>query len=154
MRQIGWITLAAAITAAPGCGGGPQPPPFKPVADNQQLMEGVIEPAADVIWDSVGTIITSAGEENIRPKSDEEWEAVRNAALTLTESGNLLMMVPRAVDGDEWMRLCQAMIDTGTAAVRAAESKNPDQVFDAGAEIYAVCTNCHSKYEPSIVRVQ
>jgi hypothetical protein len=153
MRQIGWIVLAAVIAAAPACG-GQQPPPFKPVADNQQLMEGVIEPAADVVWDSVGTIITSAGEENIRPKTDEEWEAVRNAALTLTESGNLLMMVPRAKDGDEWMRLCQAMIDTGMAAVRAAEAKNPDQMFDAGAEIYAVCTNCHSKYEPSIVRVQ
>jgi hypothetical protein len=152
MRQIGWIVLGAAI--ATGCSGGPQPPPFKPIADNQQLMEAVIEPAADVVWDSVGTIITSAGEENIRPKTDEEWEAVRNAAMTLTESGNLLMMVPRVKDGDEWMRLCQAMIDTGQAAVRAAEAKNPDQMFDAGAEIYAVCTNCHSKYEPSIVRVQ
>jgi hypothetical protein len=142
------------VVAVSACGGGSEPPPFKPVADNQQLMEGVIEPAADVIWDSVGTIITAAGEEHVRPKTDEEWEVVRNAALALTESGNLLMMVPRARDGDEWMRISQAMIDTGTAAVRAAEAKDPDGMFDAGAEIYAVCTNCHAKYDPTITRVQ
>jgi hypothetical protein len=46
------------------------------------------------------------------------------------------------------------MIDTGAAALKAAEAKNPDQVFDTGAEIYAVCTNCHAKYDPTIARVQ
>lgn len=148
------FTVLGAAAAASACTASAEPPPFKPVADNQQLMEGVIEPAADVIWDSVGTIITAAGEEHIRPKTDEDWEVVRNAALTLTEAGNLMMIAPRARDGDEWMRLSLAMIETGTAAVRAAEAKNPDQMFDAGAEIYAVCTNCHSKYDPTITRVQ
>lgn len=147
-------SVCAAVILCAGCGGGPEPPPFKPIADTSLVMTGIIEPAADIIWDSVGTIITSAGEENIRPKTEEEWMAVRNAAVTVSESGNLLMMVPRAVDGDEWMRLAQAMVDTGAAAMKAAEAKDPDQVFDAGAEIYAVCTNCHSKYEPDIVRVQ
>ena len=50
------------------------------------------------------------------------------------------MMVPRAKDGDEWMRLSQAMVDTGAAAIKAAEAKDPDAMFEAGAEIYAVCT--------------
>ena len=42
------------------------------------------------------TIDTKDGTEEIRPRTDEEWTAVRNAAVTLAESGNLLMMVPRA----------------------------------------------------------
>ena len=46
------------------------------------------------------------------------------------------------------------MIDTGAAAIKAAEAKDPDAVFDTGAEIYAVCTNCHAKYDPTITRVQ
>lgn len=149
MRKHLSIVFATVIVCA-GCGGGSEPPPFKPIADTKLLMDAFVDPNADIIWASVGTIITAAGEENIRPKSEEEWMAVRNAAVAVTEAGNLLMIVPRAKDGDEWMRLSQAMVDTGAAAIKAAEAKNPDQVFDAGAEIYAVCSNCHAKYDPEI----
>ena len=152
MKKQLWTVITAALVGS-SCGAGSQPPPFKPVADTALLMEAFIDPAADVIWNSVGTIITSAGEEHIRPKTDEEWTAVRNAAVAVTEAGNLLMMVPRAKD-EEWMRISQAMIDTGAQAIKAAEAKNADQVFDTGAEIYAVCTNCHAKYDPTITRVQ
>ena len=68
---------------------------------------------------------------------------MRNHAAIVAEAGNLLMMVPRAKDGDEWMRLAQAMVDTGAAAMRAAEAKDADQLFQAGADIYSVCSNCH-----------
>jgi hypothetical protein len=151
MNILRW-SIAAALTLS-ACGGGNEPPPFKPIADTALLMEAVIDPMADVIWGSVGTIVTAAGEEHIRPKTEEEWMAVRNAAVAVTEAGNLLMMVPRAKDA-EWMRISQAMIDTGAAAIKAAEAKDPDGVFDAGADIYAVCTNCHAKYDPTIARVQ
>src|SRR5688572_10725767 len=43
-----------------GCGGTQKAPPFKPVADTKLLMESVIDPAADLVWDSVRTIITVA----------------------------------------------------------------------------------------------
>jgi hypothetical protein len=153
MNKLRW-TVALAVFVASACGGGGnEPPPFKPVADTALLMEAFIDPMADVIWGSVGTIVTASGEEHIRPKTEEEWMQVRNAAVAVTEAGNLLMMVPRAKDA-EWMRISQAMIDTGTAAIKAAEAKDPDGVFDAGAEIYAVCTNCHAKYDPTITRVQ
>jgi hypothetical protein len=152
MNNLRWY-VALAVLSASACGGGNEPPPFKPVADTALLMEAFIDPAADVIWGSVGTIITAAGEEHIRPRTEEEWMAVRNAAVAVTEAGNLLMMVPRAKDA-EWMRISQAMIDTGAAAIKAAEAKDPDGVFDTGAEIYAVCTNCHAKYDPTITRVQ
>jgi hypothetical protein len=154
MRRIPWYIAAAALVLSACSGGNSQPPPFQPVADNYLLMEAVLEPNADVIWASVGTIVTAAGEENIRPRTEEEWTNVRNAAVAVSEAGNLLMMAPRAVDDDEWMRLSKAMIDTGVAAMKGAEAKDPDAIFEAGAEIYAVCTNCHAKYDPSIVRVQ
>ena len=37
----------------------PASPPFTPVADVKELMEMVIDPAADVVWESVGAIITA-----------------------------------------------------------------------------------------------
>ncbi len=128
-----------------------QPPPFKAVVDTKDLMDSVIDPNADIIWDSVKWITTAAGTEEFRPRTNEEWTAVRHAAITLTESGNLLMLVPRAKDADQWMKASQAMIESGQAAMAAIEKKDADELFTVGGYIYNACTNCHSKYIPEIV---
>jgi hypothetical protein len=132
------------------CSGGPQPPPFKPVADVKQLMQAAIDPAADAIWEATGDIVTATGTEERRPKNQDEWTAVRNAAIVLTESGNLLMMVPRAKDGDVWMKRSQELIDTGTAAWKAAEAKNRDALFTIGGDVYEACSHCHQEYMEAI----
>jgi hypothetical protein len=149
MDRAKWVVAAALVVSA-ACG-GPQPPPYKPVADVKQLMQGAIDPTADVIWEATGTIISSTGVEERRPRSQEEWDVVRNAAITLTEAGNLLMMPPRAKDGDEWMKRSQEMIDTGLAAWKAAEAKNVDQLFTIGGDIYEACSRCHQQYMDAIV---
>ena len=133
--------LLAACREAP-----PSPPPFRPVADVKQLMISVVDPAADVIWGSVGTIVSAQGTEERAPKTEEEWAAVKNSAYVITESGNLMMMGSRAKDADEWMRQSQALIAVGIKAVKAAEAKDKDAVFSVGGEIYEVCANCHQKY--------
>jgi hypothetical protein len=147
------VILALGLSIV-GCGGAQTAPPFKPVADNKLLMESVIDPAADVIWDSVKTIITVAGVEEIRPHTEEQWTAVRNAAMVVSESGNLLMMAPRAKDGDEWMKAAQMMVETGQEAIRAIEKRDADELFVVGGHIYDSCTNCHSKYIDEIVNAQ
>ena len=91
----------------------PNPRRIKPVADVKQLMNAMIDPQADEIWDATGWIITAAGEEERKPKNDEEWLAVMHHAVTVTEAGNLLMMAPRAKDGDLWMKHSQELIDAG-----------------------------------------
>ena len=149
MRHVRPILLLAACVVS-ACG-GPQPPPFKPVADNKLLMQAVVDPNADIIWEAVKTIDSAAGTEEIRPRNDEQWAAVRNAAVALAESGNLMMLVPRAKDGGEWMKRAQEMIDTGEKAIRAAEAKNADQLFTVGGDIYDSCSNCHRQYMDAIV---
>jgi len=114
-------------------------------------MQSVVDPNADVIWEAVKTIDTPSGSAEIRPKNAEEWAAVRNAAVAVAESGNLLMLVPRAKDGGEWMKRAQEMIDTGERAIRAAEAKNADQLFTVGGDIYDACSNCHRVYMDAIV---
>jgi len=147
-RRLVWAAIA--VCAAAGCG-GPQPPPYKPVADVKQLMHDVVDPSADVVWASVATIITKAGVEDRRPRNDDEWAHVRGNAMILMESGNLLMMPPRAKDGGEWMKRAQEMIDTGEKAIRAAEAKNAEQLFTVGGDIYDSCSNCHRQYMDAIV---
>jgi len=147
MRTARCAIVAGALVCA-SCG-GPQPPPYKPVADVKQLMAAV-DANADVIWLATGTIISKEGVLERRPKNQEEWDAVRNAAIMLTESGNLLMMPPRAKDGDVWMKRSQAMIDTGLAAWKAAEAKNVDQLFTVGGDVYEACSQCHREYMDAI----
>ena len=137
----------SAVALALGCG-APERPPFRPLADNKLLMQAVLEPQAEVIWDAVQTIITEQGTEEIRPGSDEEWASVRNSAVTLAEAGNLLMMSPRAKDGGDWMQAAAALIDTSTAAMQAAEARDADRLFEVGGEIYGACTACHQKFWP------
>ena len=141
--------LIAAFSAS-ACG-GPPPPPFKPLVDNKLLMQAVVDPNADIIWDAVKTIMTTEGDQDIRPKTDEEWAAVRNAAVTVAESGNLMMMAPRAKDSGEWMQRAQEMITAGEEAMRAADARNAEKLFTVGGDLYDSCTNCHRKYVDAIV---
>ena len=137
------LLLVALVSSA--CA-APAPPPLRPIADVKQLMVSVLEPAADEYWDGVGTIIDQTGTFDIRPETNEDWDALVNHAYVIAESGNLMMLGPRAKDGGEWMQLSRALVDVGEKAIRAAEAHNEQGVFDVGAEVYEVCTSCHAKY--------
>ena len=150
MRVSTFVVLAGLVLTS-ACSKGPEPPPFKPVVDTKLLMQAVVDPNADIIWEAVKTIDTPAGTEDVRPKTDEQWVAVRNSAVAVAEAGNLLMLVPRAKDGGEWMKRAQEMIDTGERAIKAAEAKNASQLFTVGGDIYDACSNCHREYMDAIV---
>ena len=152
MRQtLAFVCSTVALLAA--CASPPLQtavPPFQPVADMRLLMEAVIDPAADTIWESVGTIVTMEGTEELEPRTDEEWTAVRNAAVVVTESGNLLMLDGRARDTADWITFSQALVEIGTRAIAAAEAQDTNAIFEVGGHIYNVCAGCHQQYIPSM----
>jgi hypothetical protein len=127
-----------------GC--GPTPPKPNTSLTLKQLMEWVIDPNADVIWDSVKSISTVKGTTEIYPRTDAEWDAVRNSAATLVEVGNSLMLEGRAKDNKQWMKFAQQLSQTSELALKAAQDKNKDALFDAGGNIYNACRGCHDKY--------
>jgi hypothetical protein len=143
------ITLALSVGIA-GCSRAPQPPPFKAIAETKDLMEHVMERQADIVWGATGFIATAEGVEERKPRSDEEWQAVKAAAVNLTETGNLLMIAPRAQDGDQWMKNVQAMMAQGQRMIEAIDRKNTKDMFDIGSDLYDTCTNCHMHYMPAI----
>ena len=144
MPRYHWLATAVLLA---GCGApADTSPPFSAVADVQQLMASVLEPAADTYWDAVGWILDENGTTEIRPGSAEEWEAVRSAAFVIAESGNLLMMTGRAIDEPAWTPMARALVDVGRRALEAADARDEAAVFDAGAEVYYVCSNCHVQF--------
>jgi hypothetical protein len=143
----GATALFGAVLAL-SCTPAEPPSPYKPVASVQELMEGTVQPAAERYWQSVSTTISAAGIDEKFPKTDEEWEAVWGGAMTIAESGNLLLMPSRVRQDAEWTRLSTALVDIGVEAAKAARSRNPETVLEVGEKVYNVCTECHMKFIP------
>src|SRR5690606_37760425 len=99
-------------------------------------------------WGSVSTVIDSEGIHEHFPRTDDEWEAVWGAAVTLAEAGNLLMMRPPTEGGAEWQQFSADLVDRGVEAIKAAESRNPDLILEAGERVYNACVQCHERFIP------
>lgn len=149
-------TLAAAclvLGAIAGCGAqdgassaaAPQASPYEPVADVRQTMLWILEPAAEVIWDSSGFVITAQGETDLSPTTGAGWDRVRNSAALVAECGNLLIMPGRSM-GAEWNAYARAMIAAGEQVMATAERRDAEALFDAGGALYQTCRACHGQY--------
>lgn len=118
---------------------------YQPVLDDHQMMNWVLDPNADVIWGSAGTVTTLEGVEDLAPTTQEGWDAVRNAAATLAEAGNVLQ-IPGHSKGEDWNEFSQGLTRTAVLLIEAAENKDDQQVFDYGGQLYNVCVACHQIY--------
>ena len=143
--KIGLIVVAASMVAACAAD-GPTGPPFRTDATVRMLMANMVDPAADLVWDAVGTIIDMDGENHWEPETEEDWLSVRYGAMSMIEAGNLLMMETRAVDQDQWIRLSEGMMDAGKRVFQAAEDEDAGRVFDLGEDVYNSCNSCHQLY--------
>lgn len=160
----GSVVVAASILMA--CGPGEAPdveteaaseadtarisPPYKPVASMVDLMRSVITLSAETYWASVSVVVDAEGIQENMPQTDEEWIEVWAAGMALAESGNLLMMPPRAIDEEEWMAYSLGLVDAGFAAAQAALNRDFEGVLAEGETIYNACIECHRDYVPRL----
>lgn len=142
---IGFVIAAArSAREAPAVVEGPA---TVPVASIAQIMNGITQPAALVVYNAVGTIINADGVTEIAPQNDEEWAVIANSAAALIESGNLILMGDRAIDTGEWVTMTRAMMEAGQEALEAAQEQSTDGILDAGGKINETCDNCHAQYQ-------
>ena len=121
-------------------------PDVAPVATVKQIMIGITNPSAYVIYEAVGTKSTAKGVEEIAPQNDEEWAKVGSAAAAVIESGNLMLMGNRAIDKGDWVKMTNDMIEQGKKAMKAADAKDKDGIVAAGGDLNTTCDNCHARY--------
>jgi hypothetical protein len=132
MRKLAVIFVAAIALAQ-------SPAPFQAVGNMSQLMVDVIYPTSDAIFYV----------ERTPPKNEQDWSVLRTNALTLAESGNLLMMGTRARDQGDWIKDAKMLVDAGNAAYKAARAKDLNAVVAVNDQLYAACVTCHQQYRPN-----
>jgi len=115
-----------------------QAPTFQPVGSVREVMLGIVKPTSDVVFKF----------QFDPPKTEEEWATLQNSALTLAESGNLLLLPGRAEDNGEWTKNAKALVATGSQAFKAANAKDAKALEQIGDKIDAICEACHAKYLP------
>ena len=171
------LLVATSALSLAQCNKAPATPPasdYELIGTVHDIMEGIVDPASDVLFDAVATDITAAGVNEKRPQTDEEWEKVEGNALMLAEAANLLKMPGRkaASPGDQtksegpdapeltpeeiqakmdadrakWVKYATNLQDQARKTRDAAKRRDADAVFALGEDIDMACEDCHLEY--------
>jgi hypothetical protein len=131
-----------------------------------QVMRGILFPSSNVVF-SAQADDPAAVKKATDPSTATDplastyggWEAVANSAIALRESARLLE-VPRSCSNGKpapiqtatWKKGLTQLREAGTAAYKAAQAKNQDQVLDAAEKITTACSTCHDPYREKTPR--
>jgi len=173
MRRFNWVLLVSVfLFVGVACNRSrPAENQFRTTATIKDIMDSMVDPSADVLWESVATIVSAAGTEEKQPRTDDEWKEVHRKAVTLVEATNLLTMEGRHVAkageksenpgielGPEeieklinenrtaFVDFAHKLHDAALPALKATEDRNAQALLDAGEAIDTACENCHLKY--------
>ena len=149
----------------------PAAPQFSTTATIKDIMDSMVEPNGDFVFDSVETIIDAKGEHNKMPRTDDEWKAVRRATVTVMEATNSLRVPGRHVaqagekaadpkvelgpeqiqaliDGDRasFNGFAKGLHDAMNEALNAVNAKDAAKLFEVADGIDKACEDCHLKY--------
>ncbi len=106
----------------------------------RQLMLDLIHPASNDIL-----LTVSRG----GPSDEKEWASLRHNALTLSESGTVLIAQQQSTS-DAWTKAAKMLADAAADAYKAAQTKDAKALEAITARIDASCTNCHKQYRPNV----
>jgi len=142
---------------------------YNPKITIVEIMDAMVMPNAQIVWDAVSYDVTDKGEKITGPKTDEDWQKVRWAAVTLAEAANNLMVPGRnvnhpgvkpgegelapeqiqkliAANRGAWVAHAKVLYEAVTEAIKAVDAKSIDKVSDAGGTIDSACEGCHLQF--------
>jgi hypothetical protein len=167
------MLVAGLISAATACTkGDPQTAAdLLRTATIRDIMESMVDPSGDFMFESVAQIADENGITEKAPKTDEEWAEVRRHAVILLEAPNLLTMEGRQVappgekakfpevelhpeeiqklldsDRPSFIRRARRLQDAASMALQAIDAKDKDALFRSIENIDKACENCHLYY--------
>jgi len=146
-------------------------PEFQPTATVKDIMDSVVDPNADAIWDSVEIVATLQGIEEKAPRTDEDWKSLRRHAISLLEASNLLLVPGRRIakpgetaddervdlkpeeiegrvrnDPGAWTTGAHGLHAATLESLQAIEARDVKALLNAGDVLDQACENCHRRY--------
>lgn len=168
------VIAGCLVLSLTGCGRKAAPSSetaFRPSATLQEIMVSVIDPNVDPIWESIATIVTAEGTQEIRPNTDEDWAKLKQHAITLREASNLLLIEGRKVAADnantssapaelsaleiaqliasnrqDFIKNAHFLHDTVTRAIKDIEARDVEALEITGGIIDQACEQCHMQF--------
>jgi hypothetical protein len=148
-------------------------PSLTPVLSVKELMEHIVDPIADWIFDAAVIDVSEKGTVVTKPLTDDDWLKVERGALILAESANLLKM-PRAMvpAGDKslkdapggpeltpaeieakvrrdpalWNQHADGLRTAALESLTIIKTRDPEGLFTVGDKIDRACEGCHLEY--------
>jgi hypothetical protein len=170
MVFLGIPLVFVAACSAPQPAAAPQPE-FRPTATIKDIMDSIVDPNADAVWNAVASSYDATGMHEKFPHTDEEWKATRRNVITLLEGANLLLIPGRHVakaheksenpgielepeemeklinqDKETFYKAAHRLHDSVLVALNAVDAKDKDALLESGDAIDQACENCHLKY--------
>ncbi len=137
----------------------------------EEIMEAIVMPAAQGVWDAVAVDVTEHGTIEKKPQTDEDWEKLREVAIALAESTNLVIvpgrhaarpgahsenpeseLEPEQIDAllksqrAAFVAHAEVLHAAAMEAVHAIDAHNIDGISEAGGTIDAACESCHLQF--------
>ena len=170
--KIYWTAMATLLCVAAGCSRPVPPAPVPaPTATIKDLMDAMVDPSAEYLFDNIVEIVDETGTIDKTPKTDEEWKEVRRRALMLVEAPNLLVtpgrrvaqpgekaeypeveLVPEQIqkliddDRDAFVRRARRLQDSATLALKAIDARDKKALFSRLGDVDKACESCHLHY--------
>jgi hypothetical protein len=160
-----------AAGTAPAAGAGSSASNGQVFLTIRDLMQSIIDPSADTLWGAVGTVVDNDGIHEMFPKTQEEWQEPRRAAVRIIEGSNLLIMPGREAappgatseapgaeleppqitvlvkeNRQSFDAFARALQGLGVEALGAIDAKDTSLLLEIGARMENVCEGCHQTF--------
>lgn len=133
---------------------------MQPNANLRQLMIGMFYTESNVVFAAQDDLSTFKQAEDAATSPNpltsiyNGWEAVQDAAISLEDAANLLLLpgrkcsngVPVPLNRPDWAQFVQILRSGAQTAYQAALAKSQDQMLTASDTLTKACDACHLAY--------
>jgi hypothetical protein len=177
MKRVARLSVLSAFVAAASLAQTTATAPpayseFNTLNTIRDVMDSVVDPNADALWNSVRTEVDATGTHTYMPQTDADWLALRRNVVGLLEGGNALLMpgrrvapvgagtdpqIPYAYPPEQIQTsiekeravfdgFAKAFQSTAMEMLKAIDARNVANLDESGELLDQACEACHSHF--------
>jgi hypothetical protein len=171
LKRLFWLTAVLSVVASAASNPLEIYRHVRPSETIKKIMDSMINPNAEALWDSVASCVTLKHVQENSPRNDVDWKELRRRASKLMLAVHLLAVPGRPVaePGDQsrnpsielspenidalinedrraWRTLVHRLQTSTTLVMNAINERNVTELRSANDALNVACEQCHQKY--------